>query len=255
MSERSAGRERAAGGDTPPLYRAVIDTLRQEIVAGLYAIGDKLPTEGALCRRFRCSRHTVRQALRQLRDEGLVASRQGAGTTLLRRGAAPPLYTSSISSVEELLQYATETRYEVDKSGMVVADAALAERIGCRAGQRWLRVEGFRTVAGQNTPICWTEVFVLSDYAGIALMIGRKPGTIYSWIEEMYGVRIGEVRQVLQAAPMPEPLAAELGSQTGSMAISIRRSYRLVGGELVEVAFSLHPADRFTYEMTLRRQG
>jgi GntR family transcriptional regulator len=54
---------------------------------------------------------------------------------------------------------------------------------------------------------------------------------------------------------MPERLAAELACEPGSTAISIRRSYRLVGGELVEVAFNLHPADRFTYEMTLRRQA
>ena len=255
MGERRAGTEREAGGDSPPLYRTVVDALSQEILSGVYAVGAKLPTEEALCRRFGCSRHTIREALRQLREEGLVASRQGAGTIVVRRGAAPPLYTSSVASVEELLQYATEARYEVDKSGMVVADAALAERLGCRVGQRWLRVEGLRTVAGQEAPICWTEVFVLSDFAGIGLLIGRRPGTIYSWIEEMYGVRIGEVQQVLRAEPMPERLAAELACEPGSTAISIRRSYRLVGGELVEVAFNLHPAERFTYELTLRRQG
>jgi len=255
MGERSAGTQREAGADSPPLYRTVVGTLTQEIVSGVHAVGSKLPTEEALCRRFECSRHTIREALRQLREEGLVSSRQGAGTTVVRRGAPSPLYTSAVASVEELLQYATEARYEVDKSGMVVADGALAERLGCRVGERWLRVEGFRTIAGQETPICWTEVFVLSDYAGIGLLIGRRPGTIYSWIEEMYGVRIGEVQQVLRAEPMPERLAAELTCEPGSTAISIRRSYRLVGGELVEVAFNLHPADRFTYEMTLRRQA
>jgi DNA-binding GntR family transcriptional regulator len=250
-----AGRAREAGGDGPPLYRTVIDALRQEILAGTHAIDARLPTEDALCRRFACSRHTIREALRQLRDEGLVASRQGAGTTVLRRAAPPPLYTSSIASVEELLQYATEARYEVEKSSLIVADAALAARLGCKIGQRWLRVEGYRTIAGQQTPICWTEVYVLSEYAGIALMIGRRPGTIYSWIEEMYGVRIGEVQQLLRAEPMPEALAAELDCAAGSMAISIRRAYRLAGGELVEVAFNLHPADRFTYALTLQRQG
>ncbi|MBR0663159.1 GntR family transcriptional regulator [Roseomonas hellenica] len=254
MVGHSVRKEREAGGDSPPLYRTVIDALRQEILSGARAIGEKLPTEDALCRRFGVSRHTIREALRQLREEGLVASRQGAGTTVVRR-AAPPLYTSSIASVEELLQYATEARYEVDKSGLVTADAALAARLGCSVGQRWLRVEGFRTVAGQEAPICWTEVFVLSDYAGIGLMIGRRSGTIYSWIEEMYGVRIGEVQQVLRAEPMPEAIAAELACAPGSMAIGIRRAYRLANGELVEVAFNLHPADRFTYALTLQRQG
>jgi DNA-binding GntR family transcriptional regulator len=255
MGEYGTGTKREPVGDGPRRYQTVIDVLRQEILSGACAVGEKLPTEDALCRRFGVSRHTIREALRQLREEGLVASRQGAGTVVVRRAAAAPLYTSCISSVEELLQYATEARYEVDKSGIVVADAALADRLGCRVGQRWLRVEGVRTIAGQQAPICWTEVFVLSDYAGIGLMIGRRSGPIYSWIEEMYGVRIGEVQQVLRAEPMPDALAAELACETGSMAISIRRAYRLVGGELVEVAFNLHPAHRFTYELTLTRRA
>ena len=116
-----------------PLYRRVVDALRQDIVSGHHAVGDRLPTEDALCRRFGVSRHTVREALRALREEGLVASRQGAGTTVVRR-AARPLYTYSVSSIEELLQYATEARYAVDKSGIVVADRPLAERLGCDVG-------------------------------------------------------------------------------------------------------------------------
>ncbi len=66
---------------------------------------------------------------------------------------------------------------------------------------------------------------------------------------------MGAVPLALRAEPMPERLAAELACEPGSTAISIRRSYRLVGGELVEVAFNLHPAERFTYELTLRRKG
>jgi len=237
-----------------PLYRRIVDALRQDIVSGRPAIGERMPTEDQLCRRFGISRHTVREALRALRDEGLVESRQGAGTTVVRR-ATRPLYTCSVSSIEELLQYASEARYAVDKSGIVVADRALAERLGCAAGQRWLRVEGFRYTTGEPNPICWTEVFVRADYAGIGLLIGRRAGTIYSWIEEMYGVRVGSVEQVLRAEPMPEAIAAALRTQAGGMAIAIRRAYRLTNDELVEVAFNLHPADRFSYSVTLRRRG
>jgi GntR family transcriptional regulator len=237
-----------------PLYRRVVDALRKDIADGRYAVGDRLPTEDEFCRRFGVSRHTVREALRALRDEGLVASRQGAGTTVMRR-VARPLYTYAVSSIEELLQYATEARYEVDKSVVVVADQALADRLGCAVGQRWLRVEGFRYTAGEADPICWTEVFVRADYAGIGLMIGRRSGTIYSWIEEMYGVRVGSVEQVLSTEPMPAAIAATLRARPGGMAIAIRRVYRLTDGELVEVAFNLHPADRFSYSMTLQRRG
>jgi DNA-binding GntR family transcriptional regulator len=237
-----------------PLYRRVVDALRQDIAGGRHAVGDRLPTEDALCRRFGVSRHTVREALRALRDEGLIASRQGAGTTVVRR-TARPLYTYSVASTEELLQYATEARYEVDKSGIVVTGRTLAERLGAPVGSRWLRVEGFRTVAGEPDPLCWTEVFVRADYAGIGLMIGRRSGTIYSWIEEMYGVRVGSIEQMLTTEPMPAAIAATLRAEPGSTAIAVRRNYRLTDGELVEIAFNLHPADRFSYSVTLQRRG
>ena len=78
----------APGRDSPssrPLYRRVVQTLKQEIVSGVYPVDSQLPTEGVLQERFSVSRHTIREALRELREAGLVASRQGFGTTVLGR--------------------------------------------------------------------------------------------------------------------------------------------------------------------------
>ncbi|MBN8938956.1 MAG: GntR family transcriptional regulator [Rhizobiales bacterium] len=236
-----------------PLYQQVVQSLRDSITAGTFAVGERLPTEDALCRSFGVSRHTVREALRALRAEGLIASRQGAGSTVMQRSSRP-LYTYSVNSIEELLQYAAHVRYEVDKSGIVVADAALAERLGCKPGERWLRVEGFRYAAGETVPACWTEVFVRADYAGIALKIGRSAGTIYSWIEEMYGVHVESVEQTLRGEPMPDDIAPMLGAEPGSMAVGVHRHYRLGDGSLIEVASNLHPVDRFSYSVRLSRR-
>ena len=235
-------------------YRSLYDAIRQEITSGLLQVGDKLPTEDELCTRYDVSRHTVRSALRDLAEDGLIASRQGSRSIVLQQ-VQPSIYTTTVSSLEELLHYASEVHYEVAKSGMVVADAALAGRMGGDVGQRWLRVEGTRSTGEQKEPVCWTEVFVHADYAGIGLLIGRRKGTIYSWIEEMYGVRIEEVRQVLCVAPMTADVAQSLGCEPGAMAVCIRRSYFLQDGTLVEVAFNQHPAERFRYELTLRKRG
>ncbi len=235
-------------------YRSLYEALRNDIAAGTLPVGERLPTEDELCRRHGVSRHTVRTALRDLADEGLIASRQGSRSVVLMQ-APPKVYTTTVSSLDELLQYATEVDYEVAKSGMVVADAELAAKLGSAEGQRWLRVEGTRSREKQADPVCWTEVFIHGDYAGVGLLIGRRSGTIYSWIEEMYGIRIEEVRQVLGVTTMgPEPAAA-LGCAPGSMAVLIRRSYVAQDGAMVEVAFNLHPADRFRYELTLRKAG
>src|ERR1700736_5102922 len=65
------------------LYLQILRSLKDEIVRGVYPVGSQLPTEEELCERFSVSRYTVREALRRLRDDHLVASRRGAGTTVV----------------------------------------------------------------------------------------------------------------------------------------------------------------------------
>ncbi|MBB3995426.1 GntR family phosphonate transport system transcriptional regulator [Sulfitobacter undariae] len=62
-----------------PIWRAIGNALRQDISEGRYAPGDKLPTEAALADRFGVNRHTVRHALSDLVEQGLVRTRRGAG--------------------------------------------------------------------------------------------------------------------------------------------------------------------------------
>ena len=57
--------------------------LKDEIVKGVHPVGSRLPTEEELCQRFSVSRYTVREALRLLREDRLVSSRKGAGTTVV----------------------------------------------------------------------------------------------------------------------------------------------------------------------------
>ncbi|MFB1024598.1 MAG: phosphonate metabolism transcriptional regulator PhnF [Octadecabacter sp.] len=62
-----------------PIWKAITTSLRSDIAEGLYGQGDKLPTEAVLAARFGVNRHTVRQALGALADEGIVHARRGAG--------------------------------------------------------------------------------------------------------------------------------------------------------------------------------
>lgn len=62
-----------------PVWQAIAAALRADISEGRYLSGDKLPTEAQLAARFGVNRHTVRHALSQLVDEGLVRTRRGSG--------------------------------------------------------------------------------------------------------------------------------------------------------------------------------
>jgi GntR family transcriptional regulator len=71
-----------------PLYEQMADALRAEIREGRYRPGDKLPSERELSERFGVSKVTARQAIVQLRAEGLVRSRVGSGVFVAEKG--PP---------------------------------------------------------------------------------------------------------------------------------------------------------------------
>lgn len=63
-----------------PLYLQLKDQLLENITNGIYAKGEKIPTENELAQKFSVSRITVRKALKELEQEGLLVRRQGKGT-------------------------------------------------------------------------------------------------------------------------------------------------------------------------------
>ena len=62
------------------LYLQLANTLARQVAAAAYAPGDRLPTEEELIHRYHVSRVTVRQAMRLLRERGLIVRRPAKGT-------------------------------------------------------------------------------------------------------------------------------------------------------------------------------
>ena len=75
--------------DPRPPYQQVANALRAAILTRVFQPGEKLPSGPALAKRYGVARMTVQQAVRLLRDEGLVVSRQGSGVFVRARTERP----------------------------------------------------------------------------------------------------------------------------------------------------------------------
>lgn len=75
--------------DPRPPYLQVAGALREAILSKTLGPGDQLPSGTELAKRYGVARMTVQQAIRTLRDEGLVVSRQGSGVFVRQRTARP----------------------------------------------------------------------------------------------------------------------------------------------------------------------
>lgn len=66
--------------ETARLYEQIVAQIEKRILTGRLRYGDRLPTERALAVQFRVSRTAVREAIKALREKGLVQSQPGRGT-------------------------------------------------------------------------------------------------------------------------------------------------------------------------------
>ncbi len=237
-----------------PLYRQVVQSLRSDILRGAYRVGSTLPTEEELTARFSVSRHTVREALRQLRADGLVSSRQGSGTTVMPPQPSTPFNVHRVASIDELIAYAAESRYVVAHTDVVASEEVATAELPLPPGRSWLRLRGVRLSDDPAAPpICWTEVFVASAYAGVERLLRRQQGPIWRLIEDMYGERLVEVEQSLRVYPVADDVGEALGVEPGSSVVEVLRTYKTTSDDVAEVAVNLYPADKFRFNMKLRR--
>src|SRR5437868_3652092 len=75
--------------DPRPPYKQVANALRAAILTRKLEPGEKLPSGVELAKAYGVARMTVQQAIRLLRDEGLVSSRQGSGVFVRERTGRP----------------------------------------------------------------------------------------------------------------------------------------------------------------------
>ncbi|MCA0927884.1 phosphonate metabolism transcriptional regulator PhnF [Ruegeria profundi] len=131
-----------------PVWKSIALSLTADIAEGRYNSGDQLPTEAQLAAQHGVNRHTVRRALSDLAEQGLVHSRRGAGVFVTARPTDYPIgkrvrYHKSISASgkipgKKILSLTTRA-----------ADDAEAEALDLEAGDKVHVYDGLSLADGQ----------------------------------------------------------------------------------------------------------
>ncbi|MDB5900151.1 MAG: GntR family transcriptional regulator [Ramlibacter sp.] len=234
-----------------PRYQQLSAMLAREIGEGRYAVGSLLPPEPQLCQRFSVSRHTVREAVRQLCDMGLVTRHQGVGT-VVRASRSEKQYTAALSSLGDLMAYAKGTTLKLIGSRWVEADATLALQLRCEPGERWLEWNTCRYPAGGGEPIVHMRVFVRPECEGMRAELESGQAWVFGLIEKYGGERILEAQQVVSALAVPAESARLLGVKPRTAGLLVRRFYMGRNGRLLSVSLNVHPPGLVEFTTTWR---
>jgi len=109
---------------------AIAARLRQAILEGRYADGERLPAERELAQHFDASRSTVREALRRLEETNLVSRRVGSGTFVTYRTAFDSNNIAEVTSPVELIDVRLAIEPQMARLVVSHATARDLERMG-----------------------------------------------------------------------------------------------------------------------------
>lgn len=243
--KNSKGKKRTS---RTPRYLQVANELRDAILAGEFN-GNSFPTETMLCSRFDVSRFTVREALRLLEAEGMIARRRGSGTTVQKPAARGGALHQPLSNVGELLQYArgSEVIYAPTGEGMLPDE--IAEQISEPTGGIWRSFRGTRRAPSDSFPIAMTDVYFHEMLIDAVDRLDLSAGTLFSQIEQLSGFKVGKVTQDIQAIAADLSVCDALLVEEGSPVLRILRCYFDPKGRVFEISVSHHPGNRFAYAM------
>jgi len=231
-----------------PRYMEVAATLSEDIANGSPGLGQALPPERQLCERFAISRHTCREALRVLREQGLIETVQGSGTRVASSSARHRA-DGHFDDIDQLLRYGRETRLELQASEWL-EDPIVAGYLSLPADTRFIRLLGLRHRKGETLPLCRVRIF------GVAKPLDRDLRGWREWLIETLAVeRIARVEQLITSELLTGRDARSLSAEAGTPALVTTRRYFGLKQQALAYAVSVHPAERFQITSTLVRRN
>ena len=157
------------------LWRRIADDLEHAIALGTHAAGDRLPGEVEVAARYGVNRHTVRRALAELNQRGLVRAERGSGTYVERQRLAYPI--GARTRFSEIVGTAGR-----DPGGRLIAHGSesaapdIAGQLGLKVGEAVVRLEILRSA--DRVPICSTTSWLPAARAADAARVFRASRSI-----------------------------------------------------------------------------
>jgi len=229
-----------------PRYLWVYDSIKNQIEAEDYKIGDFLPAEPELQKTFRVSRTTVRKAVEMLAQQGFVHIRQGKGTQVLDFKATQKL--GNVTSFSETLREkgATVTQADV-RVEMVPAPRRIALDLIVEPNASLVKID--RVTLANGTPIALMTNYLLPEIVpGIEKRIAAGMTGLYAFLESEYRLVIETATDFISARHATPAEAQKLQIPEHSPLLVVRR-ITYSGGRPIEAATLLVVADKYEYSV------
>lgn len=233
-----------------PLYAQLVGIIKHDISSGALSVGELLPSESELCRALDISRNTVRQAIGELENEGLVVRKRGKGTFVsdpntTRRGVQYS-FTTEVSSLG-LSPSSALVDFEI-----ITPQPAVYEKMALREGTKVYRFTRIRKADGEPL-ILETSYYPQFIYPHLT----RDMLETHSFYSLLYHVGITPfaAKDSYEAVVLSKEQARLLHVAEGSCAFYHQRLTETEDGRIYEYTRSYIRADRVRLDVGMQKGG
>lgn len=239
-----------------PYYVQLKEALRTPIEQGVWQPGDQIPGEPELCHLFDVSRTVVRQALNELRVEGLITRIKGKGTFVAEPKISESLVQRLTGFHQDMVDRGHRPVTKVLSRQVAPANAKVAEHLGLEQGTLVIDIERLRFV--QDEPIALVTTYLPYALCPELAQADLSNQSLYAFLEKECGLVIARGRRVIEAVPASEYEAHHLQVKKGAPLILLDSVSYLADGTPLEYYRAFHRGDRSRFEVELvriREQG
>ena len=232
----------------PPKYIQLSSWLKNMIEKGRYGIGEKLPSENELASMFNVNRNTVRQAILQLVNEGLVIKKNGVGTFVISKNNEKLQYplTNITSLTNEFIKRGIKPRTRLIVKKVIYADEEMAKKLMLGSDNRVIEIKRVR--CGNGIPLVIERSYLsYRDFKGLLEM--DIPDSLYKVLIEKFNVSLEHSVQALWAIELGKEDAKLLKVRPGFPAIFQESIIYDKENIAIELLHSCYRGDKFIFKV------
>ncbi len=236
-----------------PKYYQLANILREQIENGTWKANETIPSERQLEQQYNLSRPTIRQAIDLLITQGYLYRIHGKGTFV-----SPPKLQKGIleltSFSEDMRNRGLEPGQIFLEFGLMAPPKKIKKRLEIlNANQQVLRIKRIRT--GNGEPIGIQDSYLnLPDGKAISKQELKERGSIYTILQEKFGIYPAEADETLEVTLASEEEAALLSIPAGSPLLLNERILYSQDRKAIEFVSILYRGDRYKYYMRLTKK-
>ncbi len=226
-----------------PLYQQLMSRLKNDIMAGVYPPGARIPSEQLLCDIYGVSRVTVRKAMLDLVQEGLLVRRQGKGTFVAQERIQRDL--QQITSFSDACrQNGHIASARLVSAELTEATADDVEKLGLSAGNRVVEIVRLRLCDGEPVMLEINRFPSSYDF----LLEDTAEDSLYDRLMQRGCIPSSAVHDISLGHATPA-VARQLGCQPGDALLLLDEAVLDQHGEPLHLSRQWIRGDKYTFRI------